>query len=454
MGASTRGGAGRRRMPALLALLALAAALLLTACGSSDSSSGSGSSDAGGIGSNDNSAASGSGTIKLGLLSTLEGPFAPFGEAANMGAKVALLEFGGKLDGTGPRDLVSGAKVGGKSIELSVESSDATPDVAVEATRRLVEQNKVDVMVGPLSGDEGIAVKNYAKNHLDVTFVNGSSGAQNTTLRDPAPNFFRYNTDGAQWMAGLGKYAAGKLGYKHVATVGEDYSFPYDQVGGFMTEYCAAGGHVDKKIWVPLGTKDYASFIAQIPKNLDAVYVALGGTDALNFTKQFDEFTGKKVPLLGGSITVDGSIIAGLKDRVEGTVSAGPVAVLDTPEYKAYADALKKNFPKAGPPGLFDLSYYLNMKSLLQGLDKSGGDVSGEDTKLRETLSSLSWTTPLGPLKLDENRQAISNNYLFKVTNGQSTLLSTVKDVNQTLGFDRQKYIASPSFDRENPSCK
>jgi branched-chain amino acid transport system substrate-binding protein len=236
--------------------------------------------------------------------------------------------------------------------------------------------------------------------------------------------------------------------------VGEDYSFPYDQVGGFMTEYCAAGGHVDKKIWVPLGTKDYASFIAQIPKNLDAVYVALGGTDALNFTKQFDEFTGKKVPLLGGSITVDGSIIAGLKDRVEGTVSAGPVAVLDTPEYKAYADALKKNFPKAGPPGLFDLSYYLNMKSLLQGLDKSGGDVSGEDTKLRETLSSLSWTTPLGPLKLDENRQAISNNYLFKVTNGQSTLLSTVKDVNQTLGFDRQKYIASPSFDRENPSCK
>ena len=38
----------------------------------------------------------------------------------------------------------------------------------------------------------------------DVTFVNGTSAAQDTTLRDPAPNFFRFSTDGAQWMAGLG----------------------------------------------------------------------------------------------------------------------------------------------------------------------------------------------------------------------------------------------------------
>ena len=80
------------------------------------------------------------------------------------------------------------------------------------------------------------------------------------------------------------------------------------------------------------------------------MYVALGGADALNFTKQYDEFTGRKTPLLGcGSITVDGAIINGLKDRVEGTVSAGPVAVLDTPEYQEYAAALKKNFPSGLP---------------------------------------------------------------------------------------------------------
>jgi branched-chain amino acid transport system substrate-binding protein len=444
------GRGSRGRIPALLAGLALAAAMPLAACGSDD---GGGGSEGGGLSGGESQDAGGAGTIKIGLLSTLEGPFAPFGEAANQGAKVALLEMGGTLEGTGPRDGVTGAKAGGKHIELVIESSDATPDVAVEAARRLVEQNKVDVVVGPLSGDEGLAIKNYAKQHPDVTFVNGTSGAQNTTLRDPAPNFFRYTTDGAQWMAGLGKYAAGKLGYKKVATVGEDYSFPYDQVGGFMTEFCDAGGKVPKKIWVPLGTKDYASFIAQIPKDVDAVYVALGGADALNFTKQYDEFTGRKTPLLGGSITVDGAIINGLKDRVEGTVSAGPVAVLDTPAYQKYASELKENFPKAGPPGLFDLGYYVNMKSLLQGLDEAGGDVSGEDAKLRDALSALQWDTPVGPVKLDENRQAISNNYLFKVTNGESRLLDTVENVNQTLGVDRDKYVSQPTNDREHPAC-
>src|SRR3954447_13234591 len=144
----------RHWLPALIA----AAALALADCGSSDDGGGS---EGGGLGSSGSQEAGGGGTIKIGLLSTLEGPFAPFGEAANQGAKIALLEAGGKLEGTGPRDKVTGAKAGGKTIELVVESSDATPDVAVEAAGRLVEQSKVDALVGPLSGDEGIAIKNY-----------------------------------------------------------------------------------------------------------------------------------------------------------------------------------------------------------------------------------------------------------------------------------------------------
>ena len=56
-----------------------------------------------------------------------------------------------------------GGMVAGRKIELIKASSDAKPDVAVNATRKLVEQDKVDIMVGPLSGGEGIAVKDYAK---------------------------------------------------------------------------------------------------------------------------------------------------------------------------------------------------------------------------------------------------------------------------------------------------
>ena len=94
-------------------------------------------------------------------------------------------------------------------------------------------------MVGPLSGSEGIAVKDYSKTQPNITFINGSSGAQATTLVNPSPNFFRFNTEGAQWMVGLGKAALDK-GYKRVMVIAEDYAFPYSQVQGFMAEYCKA----------------------------------------------------------------------------------------------------------------------------------------------------------------------------------------------------------------------
>ena len=80
--------------------------------------------------------------------------------------------------------------------------------------------------VGPLSGDEGLAVKDYAKTQPDVTFINGTSAAQDTTLRDPAPNFFRFSTEGAQWMAGLGDYAFEKKGYKKVVTIARGLFLP------------------------------------------------------------------------------------------------------------------------------------------------------------------------------------------------------------------------------------
>jgi len=392
--------------------------------------------------------------IRIGLLSTLEGPFQPLGEAANQGAKLALLEAGGTLTGTGPLDTVTGAMIGGKPIELSIEgSNNISPDIAVNAARRLVEERGVDVIVGPTSGDEGLAVKNYMISAPDVTLINGTAAAQNMTLRDPVPNVFRFSTDGTQWMAGLGRYAAEK-GYKNIATVAEDYSFPYDQVGGFLTEFCGGERTVEKRIWIPLGTNDFASYISLIPKDIDAMYVALGGTDAVNFIRQLDNFSGRPdLPIIAGSLTVDPAIISQLGKRVEGIVSAGPVAVLNTNEYRQYATSLKQYYPDAAPPGFADVLYYVAMKATLKAMESAGGDVAGRQTAFRAALSAVRFDTPQGPVKLDENRQVIANNYLFQITNGKSTLLREVKNVTQTLGQDAAKYTAQPAFDRSNPVC-
>ena len=215
--------------------------------------------------------------------------------------------------------------------------------------------------------------------------MNGSSAAQETTLRTRRP-IYRFSTDGAQWQAGLGTHVANNKKYKRVVTVAEDYSFPYSQVQGFMIEFCKAGGHVVDKNWVPIGNKDYSSIIAKIPDNVDAIYVALGGADAVNFLSQYEQSGGTK-PIVGGSITVDQTVMGykgKKKDYMVGTASAGPIAdSWDNADWKKFVADYKAQFKDGLPsPSLFAHAYYIT-KAALDALDAVKGDLSNNQAKLR-----------------------------------------------------------------------
>ncbi|MDJ0934047.1 MAG: ABC transporter substrate-binding protein [Kiloniellales bacterium] len=389
-------------------------------------------------------------TVKMGALATLEGAFTVLGEDSMRGVKLALEEFG--------------YSSGGKKIELITGSSDASPDSAIRATRKLVEQDGVQVLVGPLSGSEGLAVKDYAKTQPNVTFLNGSSAAQDTTLRNPAENFFRFSTEGAQWMAGLGEYVYKEKGYRSIAVLAEDYSFPYTQVFGFLEPFCRLGGKapVDARFWVPIGNKDYSSVIAALPDDVDAIFVALGGADAVNFLTQYEQ-AGGELPLVGGSITVDQSVL-GSKGRtrsfVIGTPSGGPISdTWDNDGWKAFVAAYKKQFPDGFPsPSLFAHAYYINTKAALLALDEVGGDLSDGGKKYRAALSKLSFDTPTGKVSLDERRQAIADIFLTEVTEGPdgNLLNKTIKvipQVTQTLGLSYDEFLKYGQVGRENPTC-
>jgi branched-chain amino acid transport system substrate-binding protein len=387
--------------------------------------------------------------IKIGGLATLEGPFAVPGQDSMRGIELALAEHN--------------MMAGGKKIVLIKGSSNANPDVAVNAARKLVEQDNVEILIGPLSGSEGLAVKQYAKTQPNKTFVNGTSAAQDTTLRDPAPNFYRFTTDGAQWQAGLGEYAVKVKGYKRAAVIAEDYSFPYTQVLGFMIGFCGSGGKVPHKAWVPLGTKDYSSVIAGLPDNIDSIYVALGGADAVNFLSQYQQAGGSK-PMIAGSITVDQTVLAAKgrqRDYVIGVPSAGPIAdSWDNAKWQAFVAAYKKKFPDGLPsPSLFAHGYYVSTKAVLLALDKVGGDLSGGHQKFRQALATLKYDSPTGMISLDKNRQAVADIFLTEVAAGQggalfNKVIKVIPQVNQSMGMDEQKFLALGPVGRNNPECK
>ncbi len=394
--------------------------------------------------------------IKIGGLATLEGPFAVPGQDGFRGVEQALNDFA-------PKNSAGNWEIAGREIILIKEGSDATPAVAIEKAKKLIEQDNVDILIGPLSGDEGLAMKDYAKTVPDKTFVNGSSAAQDTTFRDPAPNFFRFSTDGAQWMAGLGKYAFETKGYKNVALVAEDYSFPYTQVGGFMYEFCAAGGHVVQKNWVPLGTKDYSSVVSNLPTSgIDAIYVALGGSDAVNFFTQYNQ-AGGKAKFIGGSITVDQSVLAtkgAFQDILAGTIAAGPTADTATEQgWLDYVKEYKETFTDALPyPGLFALSYYNETKGVLLALKEVNGDLGDGQKKFMEALAKTAFDGPTGHISLDGNRQAIGPNYVTEVQKAadgslSNNVISKAENVDQTLGLGADSpYLAQP-VSRDFPAC-
>jgi len=396
----------------LVAALALGGSMLLVAgCAAGGGGDSGGGGDAGGD------------TIKIGVMATSEGNLAFGMGEAKAAIEAAMAPYGGTADG---------GEVAGKQIEIIYAGTDGTTASAQTQVKKLVESDGVDIVFGPVSGDEGETVVQYALTVPEVTFVNGSASPVGMTL-EGAENFFRFHGDSAMWMGGLGTYAVDELGYKNVYLLAEDYSFPYDNAGGFFSEFCAAGGTINGASWVPVGTTDYATIISQIPADTDAVYVGLGGADAASFLSQAVT-NGVNVPLVGGTIAVDTTALSGdanIASAAVGMISGGPVpgAGFSNPQWDAWVEAYATQ-PNAFPsPSIFSILYYTSIESLLLSIEATDGDLSDGQSALRTALSDLEWDGPTGPLSLDDNRQAIVDNYLNEVVEGAdgSLVLETIE---------------------------
>jgi ABC-type branched-subunit amino acid transport system substrate-binding protein len=386
--------------------------------------------------------------IKIGILVALEGAFAAGGADGVRNVELALRQA---------RNMA-----GGRRIETIVAPSDTRPDTAVRQARKLIEQDQCDFIIGPLSGSEGIAMRDYAKTIPTKTVINGISGALETTWVDPAPNFFRYNLDGAQWGQGLGAYAVRTKNYRRVASVSADYSFGYTNFLGFAVDYCRAGGTIAQRFWVPLGASDYGGVIAQLPDNVDAIYLGLGGTDAINFLNQWQQ-AGAGTKILGGSIMADTTVLTSrgrARNALIGALTSGPLAE-DNPDpaWRNYVRLYQEAFPanqRFPTPSLFGVGYHVATLAAIAGLNAVNGDLSDGQQKFRAALSALRLETPLGVVTLNENRQATGTVFVNEVVEGQggnlaNRMVAKTDGVTQTLGMTAEQFRAMGLPSRTTP---
>jgi len=413
--------------------------------------------------------------IKIAIMSDCKGAFGAFYGADVGGAIQAFVKYAGAkvVNKANPIKGMTGAHIGTHPVKLvGIGCGSDSADLAISETKRLMEKLGADIMIGPLSGDESIAIAKYAKAHPKKTFVNGTAGALDTTMIVRAPNFFRWNGDGAQWNAGTGWVAYNVLGWRKVDVISDDYSFGWTSAAGFIAEFCALGGTIQKRVFPPLNTTDYSSYVAQLdpPNAVDGYFWTVGGSGTLTALKAFEQKYGNIVGKqhmgnlfwdTAGTFQDLGLRIAGAYAGTGGTVADVPSASLTafnalTSKTWSALPPLKGAAVANGAGDVFFVNYWLNASALIKGLKAVKGDISGGQKALQKALGKISVTDPNGyTLKLDANRQAIADTYVQQLydNNGQLGVKTVYKVVGVPQSFGGVFSPTKPAPSETYPTC-
>ena len=388
--------------------------------------------------------------FRIGILSDCYGPFSSAHELIVASAELPLIGRGGRLAGRTPSDGVAGASAAGRPVELLVGCVTGTEDVIPEA-RRLVEEEHADVLVGPLYPEHGLVLRDYARRRPETAFLIQPSGAPELTLRDPARNVFRFTADNAQSAAGLGSYAYHELGWRTAATVADDTPYGWGNVAGFVAEFCALGGRVVDRRWVPPGT-EAAGVAARIPDSADGVYMGAAVSPMRGFVRQYSD----RHENASRRLLANAALLPELVADVPGIVAAGPVPFQPTRAQQAHVAAFAKAFPRipaAAALNQLALPFNDGVEAAVEALERTNGETGA---RLVDALAKLELDSPAGRVRLDANRQAVGPNYLSRVAadaRGKPVIrtLEVVRDVEQTFGG----YFGpdSPPPSRTDPTC-
>ena len=469
----------RSRNPKWLlpAALMSASALLATSCSSGDTTDEAASTPTQGSNEGTSGGASKEEGIKLGVLGECKGPFGGFHEDTVSGVALALKEYAGATINSKTTSLKGweGAEVNGTPIELvGIGCGDDTADTISDEIRQLVEQEGANVVIGPLSGDEGIAVAEYAKSHPELTVLSGIAGSQEPTLQVQAPNFFRFHGDGAIWNAGMGDILHNQEGWDTVAVIADDYSFGHTSAAGFIADFCGVGGEVTSRVFPPLGTTDYSSFVQQLPDpdEVDGYFWVVGGTGT---QAALEAFVNAKGELTGdqhaGNLFFNPSLAQALGTDIAGAYVGGFAVLpgdIQTPEVKEYLASADDTWTTlasgitGGEPGEpsaaasfgFMYGYYSAGVALAQALEETGGDPAPD--VLQPALAELTLELPYGDISLDENRSGIVDVGLSQLVeeNGEivQKAVAIIPDVDQTFGGTFSTDTPAPG--RDFPPCE
>ncbi len=343
--------------------------------------------------------------IKIAILAPLSGPVPTFGVMTRDGALLAIEEWNAK-----------GGVLGAKIVPI-VEDSQCTPDPAVNAANKVIDQDKVHYIVGEVCSKASIPVTEIAnaKGVLQISPTSTSADVTVGTDGKTKPYIFRACfIDPFQGKVGA-KFATGTLGAKKAFVMldqANDYVKGLAEV--FQAEFKAAGGEIVGVESYTSTDTDFSAILAKVAAaKPDVVYLPDYYNIVNLVTKQAKE-KGITVPFMGG----DGWDSSDL----DTTAAAGGYFTNHYSPQDPRAEVVNfvKNFGakytddtgKAKTPDALAALAYDATNLLLQSIKDAGAD---DASKVKDSMEKISFKGVSGAITFDAQHNPVKSATILAV---------------------------------------
>jgi branched-chain amino acid transport system substrate-binding protein len=360
------------------------------------------------------------GTLRIGLILPMTGPFASTGRQVEAGLRTWL--------------RMNGETQGGRRIEVLLRDDTG---VAPDVTRRLAQEMAVRERVGVLAGfgltPLALATAPIAT-EAKLPMIVMAAGTSIIVQRSPF--ILRTSFTLPQSTVPMAEWAA-KNGIRSCATLVTDFAPGLDAERAFKERFTAAGGQVPLELRTPLRNPDYAPFLQRVRDTRpDALFVFVPSGEGAAVMKQFAERGLKEagIRLIGTGDLTDDDILNDMGEPALGVVTSHHYsAAHDSTENRAYVEAFRQGAPGVRP-NFMSVGGFDGMQLIAEGLKRSGG---GDGERLVAAMKGLSWTSPRGPITIDANtRDIVQDVYIRRVERRDGQLWN--------IEFDRVPQVRDP----------
>ena len=357
-------------------------------------------------------------TIKIGVIAAFSGQFADTAAQIDNGIKLYMKQ--------------KGDSVAGKKIEIiRKDTGGPNPDVAKRLAQELVVRDKVDILAGFTLTPEALGAADIATEGKKLLVdMNAATGI----VTSKSPYIVRTSFTIGQVTDTLGTWAATKGGSKKVYTMVSDFGPGLDAEKYFQAAFKAAGGEIIGSVRMPVANPDFSAFVQRAKDlNPESIFVFVpGGAQPAALGKAFAErqIDPKKVKIMSTGEAVDETAVKAMGDLAIGRISAWHYdynlkGKVNEDFVKAFNAEFKRN------PDFFAVGGYDGMHLIYESIKKTGGKLDGDS--LVAAAKGMKWTSPRGPVAIDDNREIVQNIYIRRVqkigNNYVNVEIDTIKDV-------------------------